>query len=314
LVGGGAVFDNADNGQRVDCGLISIPGYVVTPEARVADLQVQPIPNPIHQWPAQQYLQIQEENPDITRYGVLWVDIPGPATVHEQVVEAVETLGFEVTYDHAYQAMGETGWQTFVQNMRDADVQAFEFVGEPEYLVSLLSAMETEGWYPEVITLQPNMYDERLVDEAAASANTTIYIRNNFPLFDMGDEVPAIADYIELMENYNSEGRYPAMLGAQALSSFLLFAKAATECGNDLTRQCVLDAAAATEGWTAGGLHSPMTPGNVEAPVCGLLMTFGNDGYAYDEEATAPTDGVFNCDEENQLQLTRDYGVEVPEE
>src|SRR5262245_42755696 len=40
LVGGGAVFDAQDNGARVACGLPNFPGYAVTPQARVADLQV----------------------------------------------------------------------------------------------------------------------------------------------------------------------------------------------------------------------------------------------------------------------------------
>ena len=35
MVGGGAVFDDGDNGLRVQCGLPNIPGFVVTPTARV---------------------------------------------------------------------------------------------------------------------------------------------------------------------------------------------------------------------------------------------------------------------------------------
>jgi len=48
MVGGGAVFDDGDNGLRVQCGLPNIPGFVVTPTARVEDLQVQPLPNPVY--------------------------------------------------------------------------------------------------------------------------------------------------------------------------------------------------------------------------------------------------------------------------
>ena len=31
------------------------------------------------------------------------------------------------------------------------------------------------------------------------------YMRSAFPPFDMADEVPAMADYLELMERYNPE-------------------------------------------------------------------------------------------------------------
>ena len=60
LVGGGAVFDSQDNGARVDCGLINIPGYAVTPQARAADLQVQPVPNPVYSMATSGYRWIQE--------------------------------------------------------------------------------------------------------------------------------------------------------------------------------------------------------------------------------------------------------------
>jgi hypothetical protein len=315
LVGGGAVFDNADNGARVACGLPNVAGYVVTPEARVADLQVQPVPNPVQQFPVQQYLRMQEEHPDATNYGVLWVDLAGVKTVHDQFVEAVETLGFDVVYDQTYAPIGETGWRNFVQTMRDRGVQGFELVGEPENMTALLGAMQTEGWYPDFITLQPNMYEQRFEDEAGASVgDAEIYVRSAFPTFDMADDVPAMADYIELMETYNPDGKYPAALGAQALSSWLLFAQAATECGDDLSRTCVIENAAAVTDWTAGGLHAPSTPGNAQAIACSNVIQFTPDGFQYNEEVTAPDQGIYNCSPDNVLELTGDYGVTPPEE
>jgi hypothetical protein len=38
------VFDAQDDGARAACGLINLPGYTVTPQARVGELQVQPVP------------------------------------------------------------------------------------------------------------------------------------------------------------------------------------------------------------------------------------------------------------------------------
>ena len=60
-------------------------------------------------------------------------------------------------------------------------------------------------------------------------------MRSPFPTFEMADEVPAMADYLELMERYNPEGK-TAMLGMQGLSAFLLFATAANACGAELSR------------------------------------------------------------------------------
>ena len=314
LVGGGAIFDNDTGNIRVGCGLINIPGFVVAPTARVAEKQVQPLPNPVYRFSVQAYNRYKELHPDVSKYAILWVDLEGVKTVHEQVKETVEKAGYDVVYEPTYKAIGETGWRGFIQTMKQKGVQAVELVGEPENMTALLSAMNTEGWYPEVIFMQPNMYEKKFEDEAKGVADDTdIFVRLSFPMFDMdGDNAPGMGDYLELMETYNKDGKYPALLGAQSLSAWLLFATAATECGADLTRDCVIEKAKATTDWTAGGLHSPTQPGNTEAPQCGILVRFNKDGFKYDEEATDPNEGIFNCSPDNAVKLTNDYGVKEP--
>jgi ABC-type branched-subunit amino acid transport system substrate-binding protein len=315
LVGGGAIFDNNDEGARVECGLANMPGFVVTPEARVGDLQVQPLPNPVYTFAVQSYRTMQRLHPGATKYGILYVDLEGVKTVYQQVKESVEKVGFEVVYEDTYAAINETGWSGFIQSMKEEGVQGFELVGEPENMTALLNAMQTENWYPEFIVMQPNMYDQKFEDEAKAAAGPAVYSRIVFPMFDMdGEDYPGMADYQALMEQYRPDGKYPALLGAQALSGMLLFAQAAGECGSDLTRQCLLDNAAAQDDWTAGGLHSPTDPGNSQAPECGIIVKFTPDGYVYDEEATDPNEGIFNCSPDNVVELTGDYGVERPDE
>ncbi|MBN2623396.1 MAG: ABC transporter substrate-binding protein [Acidimicrobiales bacterium] len=311
LVGGGGVFDAQDNGARVACGLVNIPGYAVTPQARVAELQVQPVPNPVYSFASAGYRWIQGRFPEAGKLGILWVNLDGPATIHDQIVEMAETMGFEVVFDEQYRPIGETGWRGFVQKMREAGVTTFEMVGEPENMVALQQAMQTEGWYPEVIHLQPNFFDRKYAEEGSGSVSETTYMRSPFPTFDMADEVPAMADYLELMERYNPEGK-TAMLGMQGMSAFLLFATAAKECGAELTRACVLEQAGAQEGWTAGGLHSPQTPGNQVATQCSLAIRVTPDGFVYDEELTRPNEGIYNCDPGNVVELTDDYGVPKP--
>ncbi|HKY64847.1 MAG TPA: ABC transporter substrate-binding protein [Acidimicrobiales bacterium] len=311
LVGGGAVFDAQDDGARVDCGLINLPGYAVTPQARVADLQVQPVPNPVYSFAAHGYRWLLEANPDVTKLGILWVNLDGPATIHAQTVEMAEQRGMEVVFDEQYRPIGETGWRGYVQKMRDEGVEAFEMIGEPENMVALQQAMQTEGWYPTFTILQPNYFDAKYAEEGAGSVSEATYMRSPFPTFDMADEAPAMADYLELMERYNPEGK-TAMLGMQGLSAFLLFATAANACGSELTRACVLEQSAAQQGWTAGGLHSPQTPGNLVATECSLAIRVTPEGFLYDEELTQPNDGIYNCDPANVAQLTDDYGVEKP--
>ena len=311
LVGGGAVFDAQDAGARVECGLINLPGYTVTPQARVGELQVQPVPNPVYSFAAAGYRWLLDAHPDVTKVGILWVNLDGPATIRAQTVEMAEQLGLEVVFDEQYRPIGETGWRGYVQKMRDAGVEAFEMIGEPENMVALQQAMQTEGWYPTFTVLQPNYFDAKFAEEGGTSVSEATYMRSPFPTFAMADDVPAMADYLELMERYNPEGK-TAMLGMQGLSGFLLFATAAKACGAELTRQCVLDQAAAQDGWTAGGLHSAQTPGNLVATQCSLAIRVTPEGFEYDEGLTGPNEGIYNCDPGNVVELTADYGVPRP--
>jgi hypothetical protein len=311
LVGGGAVFDAQDDGARVECGLPNIPGYSVTPQARVADRQVQPIPNPVYEFAGAGYRWLQGAYPDATKLGILWVNLDGPATVHAQIVEAAETLGYDVVFDEQYRPLGETGWRGFVQKMRDDGVTALEVVGEPENMVALQQAMQTEGWYPTFTHLQPNFIDKKFADEGGTSVSEATYVRSVFPTFDMAGDIPAMADYLELMERYNPEGKV-ALLGMQSLSALLLTATAAKACGAELSRACLVEQAAAQDGWTAGGLHAPQQPGNAVTGECGLAIRITSGGFVYDEELTDPNQGIYNCDPDNVIPLTDDYGVPKP--
>ena len=98
-----------------------------------------------------------------------------------------------------------------------------------------------------------------------------------------------------------------ALLGVQGLSSWLMCARAATACGSELTGDCLLSEAGALSDWTAGGLHARQSPGNDLPSPCFLIMGLDDDGFFYNEEATAPNEGIFNCDEDNVFELSGDY-------
>lgn len=314
LVGGGAVFDEDANGVRVGCGLPNLPGYVVSAQARVAELQVQPVPNPIYNIAMGRYNAAKAMFPDsIDRFAVMASALPSVLLVKQQTIETAEQLGFELVYEIDYQTQGETGWANFVREMQAADVRILDFVGQPQNLVQLTQEMDLAGWYPDVILLSANFYDHLFVETGGETAGN-LYIQSVFHPLELAAENKATQDYLALMEAYNPGGKV-ALLGMQGLSAWLLFATAATECGSDLTPECLLEQAAAQTGWTAGGLHAPQTPGNAQASPCMLLLGVDGKEFTYLEEATAPTagDGLFNCEPSNVIDLQGDYGVPRPE-
>lgn len=303
LVGGGAVFDDDPNGVRVACGLPNIAGYVVTDAARRADLQVQPLPNPSDKISFGRYASAKRDFPDgIEHYGIMTANLPAVLLVRDQLVEAAEGIGFTVDYTVNYAPQGETGWANFVADMKAKDIKILEYVGQPTDLLQLNAAMETADWRPDVLLLSGNFYDANYAAEGADIAGN-IYIQSQFHPFEDAADNKATQDYLDLMEQYNPDGKV-ALLGVQGMSSWLLFAQAATECGSDLTAECLLQNAEAAEGWTGGGLHAPQTPGNSEPSACYLVLSLEGDGYVYNEAATEPNDGIYNCDPENVTALS----------
>jgi hypothetical protein len=300
---------------RVGCDLPNIAGYVVSARGRVAEQQVQPIPNPIYNIAMGRYQAALRDFPDgIDRYAIMASAIDSVLLVKDQSIEVATSLGFEVAYSVDYQTQGETGWANFVREMQQKDIKILEFIGQPQNLVQLTQEMDTAGWHPDVILLSGNFYDA-LYQEAGAATADTLYIQSVFHPLEQADENKATQDFLDLMERYNPSGKV-ALLGMQGLSSWLLFATAASACGSELTAECLLREAAAVEDWTGGGLHARQTPGNTDPSPCFLILGLDPaDGFVYDEAATAPTegDGLFNCDEGNTFELTGDYGVPRPE-
>ena len=314
LVGGGAVFDEDPNDVRIGCELPNIAGYVVSARARSAEQQVQPIPNTIYNIAMGRYNAAAREFPDSgDRYGIMASAIPSVLLVKQQSTEVAQSKGFEVAYSFDYQSQNETGWANFVREMEDKDIKILEFIGQPQNLIQLTDEMDIAGWQPDVILLSGNFYDDLYAQGATTGSN--LFIQSVFHPMEMADENKATQDYLDLMDQYNPGGKV-ALLGQQGLSSWLLFARAAAACGSDLTAECLLTEAEAQEGWTGAGLHARQTPGNETPSPCFLLLGLDDTGFVYNEEATAPTEGLYNCDEDNVFEMTGDYseyGAPPPE-
>lgn len=303
LVGGGAVLDDADNGGREACGLPNLPGYVVSAGARVAGQQVVAVPNPLDTLNAGSYQAIADAFPDlINRYGIMTSTFGSVLLVRDTSVEAATNAGYEVVYNREYSAGGEPNWRPFVEEMQSAGVQILEFVGEPENFAQLQEAMQLVGYFPQISLQSANFYDENYFSLVGSFAQG-VEIRTQYTPFEMADTNPATADYLELMERYNPDGKV-AGLGAQAVSAWLLFAQSATACGAELTRQCLLQQAGQVTEWTGGGMHAPQNPAENMPSACFALLQLTSDGFVVDEELTNANEGIFNCEEDNLVPVT----------
>ncbi len=117
------------------------------------------------------------------------------------------------------------------------------------------------------IRADANHYDAKLIDIGGAAIKNT-YIRSVFYPFEDAGKNPATQQYLDAFQQYLPNGKAKAYLGLQAWSAWLLWAKAAKECGANLTRKCVYHNAEKVKSWTGGGLHATQNPGDNKPGDC----------------------------------------------
>ena len=275
MVGGGLVFDAQVFPRFHECGMIDFAGFTVSIEKAMSNGMVQPLPNPSNRQPSGWYEWLRDTYPEeIERMAVLWGNAPSIETNAAQNLEVLEVVGgFTVVDEIVYNTIGESNWAPFAQRLRDNNVTAMTFVGQPANLVNLLRSMDEIGYRPPLIVQQTNFYDDVLTEGAGPLADG-IFVRTSYAPFEEPENFPAMAKYLAIMEEYNPGGKI-AGLGVQGMSAYLLFVTAANACletTDVLERECVLEAGLNITSWDGGGLHAPGNPGENEPAACELIM------------------------------------------
>jgi hypothetical protein len=310
MVGGGAVFDDAGQQDRLKCLLPTIAGFVVTPQARAADLTIQPVPNPLTVLLIAAQRFVAAQFPDsINHVGYLTGAIATTRIVNSQKLESAPTLGFKSVYNAEYNPLGESSWTPFAQAIKSAGVRGLQYTGEPENLAKLLIALSEIGYQLDWVVADANHVDSKLID-TGGSAVKNVFIAGSVVPYSLAKTNPATQQYLNLFQKYLPNGKSKAYLGFQGFSAWLLFATAAKQCGAQLTRRCVYDNALKVTQWTGGGLHAPTDPSKTAGAGCALVTEATPNGFIVPKGFKA-TDGIFNCDPQNTFTLKGDYGKGV---
>jgi hypothetical protein len=133
-----------------------------------------------------------------------------------------------------------------------------------------------------------------------------VYIRSAFDIFENAKGTNPTQQYLDAFKKYLPNGKARANLGLQAWSAWLLFATAANECGNNVTRKCVYDNAKKIKEWTGGGLHTASDLASGEATNCFTEIVASPSGFKIVNDLK-PTQGVFRCEKGNVYTLQGNY-------
>lgn len=278
VVGDGAVQDNLWESTGHACGLPDLPAFAVTNAKNgnfgddpVERGVVQAVPSNADRFLVGPWLQVAEEHPDaIAHTGILYADLDTLVEQKDKTVDGLEQVGYTIVNQTSYNVLGEANWAPLAQGLADDGVRVLHFVGEPENLAQLLQSMDEIDYHPDVILQQTNFYDQNFLDSAGDAAEGVL-VQSAFVPFEEAADNPATQQYLDIVDAVDGK---VALLGAQSVSAWLLFATAAKACDleNDLSRSCLLDQAGGTTEWTGGGLHAATDPSNNSGAPCYLMM------------------------------------------
>ncbi len=293
LVGQGWAFDQNQEEIRLGCGLPAVPGYTVSAAFAHGKDVFQAVPNPSDETTSGVFAQIAELFPEESKQvGTLTGAISFTQETRDKVVATAPAFGWEFAETTLESNItGEPDWTPFVKQLEDAGAEMVSWQGT--CLPSLLLFAQTAklNGLDVPIVVDSNHYTAECAASNTDGALDNLYVRMSFVPFEDASANPATQDYLDLIA---ANGGDTAMLGAQAASSFLLWATAATACGDQLTRECVLTNLAATTSWTGHGLHAETDPGGNHPPKCSSILRLVGTEF----ERVVPTETAgFECDD-----------------
>ncbi len=307
LVGNGDAFDQATVKPRVACKLGQIPALVVSTEAADAPLQVQTSPAPGNEWQVGPYRVLEKLYPqDKAHFGIGGSNNSSLRSAGLRLREAVGQIGY-TTVDYQEQPPLVPNWRPYVEEAKLAGVRAFQQISAQD-LTPLITAANNDGWKLDWMLVFAQFYDPKTIAAAKATQFPTTYVQIVHWPFELANRNPAVAQAIRVL--HASDPAAPTTdFTASAFSSWLLWAKSATECGSTLTVDCVLSKAGANHNWSAGGLYPShdVDPAHRHMIDCFALMRVTKNGFVYDQKATEPNQDIFNCAPDNVVTLSKTY-------
>lgn len=294
LVGQGFAMDDAAEAIRVGCQLPSVPGFTIGANATMGPMKYSSVPLPVDFYNSAPLQLAAETFPAFRENMDLLGSTSSVVTVaNDRIRSALESM--DITPKNCGVVLNQEGdpsYVPFAERLKQCEVEALFSSDSPDAgQFNLLESIERVGIEPTYV-FEATWYSDAVREWNASGAGDNINVGISFQPFENASEEPAVQQYLDIV---NEQDGKTALLGMQATSSFLLWATAAQACGDDLTRQCMINELSQVNEWTGGGLHAETDPGNNMPASCALMV--GLTGTEWEQVAPAEQ-GEFACDDE----------------
>ena len=169
--------------------------------------------------------------------------------------------------------------------------------------------MTTAGYHPAFVILGTQFANSQTQQAVAANPSLPpVYVETQWWPLSLASQNPSTEELVTTMHKY-AKGDTIDFDDEEGAEAWLLWAKSASACGASLTVTCVLNHAAATKNWDAGGIQAPiasltLSNENPQPSPCFAMLRLTTKGIVYDKALTDPTQSIWNCNPKNVVQLT----------
>ena len=306
-VGGGMALDEPSVPIRVKCGLGQITGYVVSNASDLAALQVDPSGINTDSVSSGWFGALAKAYPKAVKLaGMGSPDTPSDLQPETKYEFGAEAQGWKVV-DFPEPPVSVENWAPYVDQYQQKGVEAlWPAAGN---FTPFAQAMTTAGYKPAFVALGiqfDNSQTQRAV--AANPALPPVYVGTTFWPLAVASQNPSTEELVTIMHKY-AKGDAVDFDDEEGAEAWLLWAKSASACGANLTVTCVLEHAAATKNWDAGGIQAPiasltLSNENPQPSPCYAMLQLTPKGIVYDKKLTDPTQSIWNCNPKNVVHLT----------
>jgi hypothetical protein len=307
-VGGGMALDQPAVPIREKCGLGQITGYVVSNASDLATDQVDPSGTNTDSVSSGWFGALAKAYPKAVQVAGMGAgDTPSVLQPETKDEFGAEAQGWKVV-DFLEPPVSVENWAPYVEDYQTKGVQAL-WPADDSNFTPFAQAMTTAGYKPAFVILG-TQFDNSQTQKAVAAnpALPPVYVETQWWPLAQASQNPSTEELVTIMHKY-AKGDAIDFDDEEGVEAWLLWAKSASACGAALTVACVLNHAAATTNWDAGGIQAPiakltLSNENPQPSPCFAILRLEAKGIVYEKGITRPTKSIWNCNPKNVVQLT----------